>query len=40
MDETLQAAMLLAEVKFFPDLWATTLNEVLAIGIGRLVVDY
>jgi hypothetical protein len=31
--------MLFAEMKFLPDLWASALDEVLAIGIRRLVVD-
>ena len=40
MDETLQAAMLSPETEFLPDLWATTLDEILAIGVGGLVVDH
>ena len=31
--------MLFAEAKFLPDLRAASFDEVLAVGIGRLVVD-
>ena len=32
--------MFSAEMKFLPDLWATTLDEILTIRIGRLIVNH
>ena len=39
MDDALQAAMLFPKSEPFPDLWATTLDEVFAVGVGQSVVD-
>ena len=40
MDDALQAAMLFAKVESLPDLRAATLDEIFAVGVRLLVVDY
>src|SRR5262245_24317323 len=39
VNDALQAAMFPADIEFLPDLWTTALDEVLAIGVGGLVMD-